>query len=122
MNNDDTHAASEASAHPEWPKRAEMAIAGIDYAMNWKNNRPSAERFAEGLALARQFVLDARFGIPPRHEALSLLSEANAFVIGAANSAYNEVGDPPPHHRAKEAGDLSTRITAFLAFNQAKPN
>lgn len=44
----------------EWAKRANEALAGIDYAMDWKNNSPSAEQFAVGLATARQFVIDAK--------------------------------------------------------------
>jgi len=39
--------------------RAKEALAGIDYAMDWKNNSPSAVEFATGLAAARQFIIDS---------------------------------------------------------------
>jgi hypothetical protein len=41
------------------------ALAGIDYAMNWRNNSPSAVEFATGLADARQFVIDAALPSAP---------------------------------------------------------
>lgn len=43
------------------PRDFNDAIRGIDYAMDWQNQKPDVVRFATGLATARQVLIDARF-------------------------------------------------------------
>jgi hypothetical protein len=63
------------------------ALAGIDYAMNWRNNSPSAVKFATGLADARQFVIDAALPSAPSEgpsdkERVKQLEDAIRWALG----------------------------------------
>lgn len=55
---DPTAATPQASETPLM-NTSDEALRGIDYAMDWKNTKPSAVQFATGLGFARQWIIDA---------------------------------------------------------------
>ena len=83
----------EESVDAEWAKRANEAIAGIDYAMDWKNNSPSAVEFATGLAAARQFIIDARHA--PDHSAQLAAMREERDAAQREIAELRNAGGPP---------------------------
>lgn len=104
---------STSPATPEGDKKLmgyDKAIAGIDYAMDWKNNKPDGILFATGLATARQYAIDANSHIASLEHRISALEAA----LNEAAIDFERMRMCPLSKESEFSAKTRTKINAAL--------